>query len=337
MRRRDVLLQSIVTMLFGRGAARAKGNAKAMDDLKKRIAEIDAAAVKSFPFKLVAVAGKDALAEWERLKSSAEGIPVVLGDDETVSRLSGAFDPLMLEGEKSVAQILEAAASIKIPADLFSRRQKEDAESKKYVEDLLAGPNEKLPKVFEIKDAEGKGAAYVEQWFDNRASSPNSLGPEGRALSVAETRAYIAKHSEYGAKLGAWPDGVPQSSGLTVATDLTGSKPLDKVYIALIPTKDWTEIPAYLRWGGWNDCPGPEYHVAALRSWRDRYGVELIGASGDTLNLRASRRPATREEAIALAREQYAYCTDVIEQGTQTLSVLAAQLYYDNWWFFWWD
>jgi hypothetical protein len=335
MRRRDVLLQSIVAMLHGRTPARAEGKANPMDDFQKRLAEINAAAVKSFPFKLVAVPGKDALAEWERLKSSAEGTPVVLGDDEAVSRLSGAFDPLMLEGEKPVAQILEAATRIKIPDDLLARREKEDAESKKYVEDLLAGPDDKLPKILEIKDADGKIVEYVEQWFGNNAPS-DPFGREGRVLSMAETRAHIAKQLEDGAKLGAWPDGVPQSSGLTVATDLTG-KPLEKVYIALIPTKDWTEIPAHLRWGGWNDCPDPEYHVAALRSWRDRYGVELIGVSGDTLNLRASRRPATHEEAIALAREQYAYCTDIIEQGVQTLSVLAATLYYDNWWFFWWD
>jgi len=337
MRRRDVILQPIVAMLLGRASASAESKSSPMDDYQKRVAEMNAAAVKSFPFKLFPVAGKDALAEWERLKSGAEGTPVVLGDDETISRLSGAFDPLVLKDEKSVAQILDAAARLKIPDVLLSRREKENAENKKFIEDLLAGPDDKLPKVFVLRDAEGKGVAYMEQWPGDNDPSPSPFGHNGGDLSVAETRAYIAKKLEYGVQLGVWPDWPPQSPGLTVATDLTGGKPLDKVHIALIPTKDWTEIPAYLRWGGWNDCPGPEYHVAALRSWRDRYGVELIGVSGDSLNLRASRRPATHEEAIALAREQYAYCTDIIEQGAQTLSVLAAQLYYDNWWFFWWD
>jgi Domain of unknown function (DUF4253) len=79
-----------------------------------------------------------------------------------------------------------------------------------------------------------------------------------------------------------------------------------------------TAIPAYLRWGGWNDCPAPEYHVAAMRSWRDRYEAELVGMSSDTINLRVSRRPKTRDKALALAREHYVYCSDIIDQGVQT-------------------
>jgi hypothetical protein len=112
---------------------------------------------------------------------------------------------------------------------------------------------------------------------------------------------------------------------------------LDKVHIALIPTDDWTTIPAHLQWGGWNACPHPEFHVAALRSWRDRFGAELVGLSRDTLELRVSRRPQTREAALELAREQYAYCNDIVDQGVGTLSVLAADLMADPWWFFWWD
>src|SRR5262249_5046813 len=110
-----------------------------------------------------------------------------------------------------------------------------------------------------------------------------------------------------------------------------------KVHIAIIPTDDWTTIPAYLNWGGWNACPHPEYHIAALRSWRDRFGAELVGLSFDVMNLRVARRPATREAALELAREQYFYCGDIVDQGTGTLSRLAATLMTDDWWFFWWD
>jgi hypothetical protein len=125
--------------------------------------------------------------------------------------------------------------------------------------------------------------------------------------------------------------------GLTVAQDVLTGKPLPKVYIGLAPTNDWTTIPAYLRWGGWNDCPAAEYHVAAMRKWRDRYGAELVGMSSDTINLRVAIRPKTREEAIALARDQYTYCTDTIDQGVRTYSALAASLMANDWWYFWWD
>src|SRR5262252_1726632 len=57
--------------------------------------------------------------------------------------------------------------------------------------------------------------------------------------------------------------------------------------------------------GHWNACPPPAYHVAALRKWHDRYGAELLGIDGDTLNLRVWRKPATHEEALELARVQH--------------------------------
>ena len=137
--------------------------------------------------------------------------------------------------------------------------------------------------------------------------------------------------------IGKWPTDVSMSIGPSAVVDITTDKPLDKVHIALIPTDDWTTIPAYLHWGGWNACPDPAFHVAALRSWRDRFGAELVGLGHDTMDLRVIRRPQTREAALELAREQYAYCNDIVDQGTGTLSALAASLKADPWWFFWWD
>jgi len=137
--------------------------------------------------------------------------------------------------------------------------------------------------------------------------------------------------------LGEWPAAPDPSAGLSVAHNLLTGKPLPKVYIGLASTDDWTAIPAFLRWGGWNDCPRPEYHVAALRTWRDRYGAELVGISSDTINLRVATKPKTREEALALARDQYIYCADIIDQGVGTYSALAADLIAGDWWYFWWD
>jgi hypothetical protein len=77
--------------------------------------------------------------------------------------------------------------------------------------------------------------------------------------------------------------------------------------------------------------------VAALRAWRDKYGAELIGLGSDVINLRVARKPATREEALELARIQHVYCNDIIFQGVGTYWALAAGLMRDDWWFFWWD
>jgi hypothetical protein len=62
-----------------------------------------------------------------------------------------------------------------------------------------------------------------------------------------------------------------------------------------------------------------------------------VGLSHDVVNIRVRRKPATRAEALDLAREQYAYCSDIIEQGVGTVSALAAALMENDWWYFWWD
>jgi hypothetical protein len=144
---------------------------------------------------------------------------------------------------------------------------------------------------------------------------------------------------EHDARLseGEWPAEASRSPGLSIAYDLRSGEPLPKVYIVLVPTEDPTTVPAHLHFGNWNSCPAPEYHIAALRHWRDRYGAELVGLEGDTMNIRVSRKPATRDEAVELAKVQYAYCNDIIDQGVGSYPALAAELMAHDWWFFWWD
>lgn len=138
-----------------------------------------------------------------------------------------------------------------------------------------------------------------------------------------------AADEEYEPPLGEWPTETGESTGLSVLYDYaTGLR--SRVQIALIPTDDPAAIPAYLHWGDWNDCPSPAYHVAALRAWRAQYGAELVGIDGDTMNLRVSRKPVTREEALNLARVQYAYCNDIIDQGVGSYRALAAELMAHN-------
>jgi hypothetical protein len=146
-----------------------------------------------------------------------------------------------------------------------------------------------------------------------------------------------AEPEEYEPPLGEWPAEPSYSPGLSVVNDFATRKARSSVQIALIPTDDPTTIPAHLHWGHWNACPPAAYHVVALRTWRDRYGAELVGIDGDTLNFRVSRKPATREEALELARVQHVYCNDIIDQGVGSFRALAAELMAHDWWFFWWD
>lgn len=136
--------------------------------------------------------------------------------------------------------------------------------------------------------------------------------------------------------LGEWPAGMPKPVGFSAALDLRSQAPMPRVYIVLIPTDDPTTVPAYLHWGNFNGCLPAPYHVAALRNWRDRYGAELVALGNDTLELRVARKPATREEALELARVHYAYCGEFQNHG-MTLSEMAADLMVEDWWQFWWD
>jgi hypothetical protein len=142
---------------------------------------------------------------------------------------------------------------------------------------------------------------------------------------------------EHEPQVGEWPSTPPESPGLSVTLDLRSQKPLRTTHIVLVPTKDWTTVPAHLHWGGWNDCPAPEYHIAALRSWRDRFSAELIGLGSDVMNIRVEKKPESRTTALDLAKELYAYDSDIVDQGVGTLSALAAALMANEWWFFWWD
>jgi hypothetical protein len=307
MRRRDVLVWSAALVLVpSAGRSAGKGTAMPFDEEKWR-----AESIAKFPFERVVTTGDKAMAEWERLRAIAGKVPVILGSDDNVARIMEASDAFH---GSTTSEILQTAARLTFPADLIEKRRRADAEARRSLEERLRkDPNTSLPTIVQI-DPSG----------------------ERRELSREEVLAQMLEPTRE-PEIGAWPATVDPSPGFSVGFDVLTGKPLEKVHIALIPTDDWTTIPAHLHWGGWNENPAPEFHVAALRSWRDRYGAEMVGLSSDVMNLRAQRRPATRDEALSLAREQYVYCNDIVDQGVETLSALGATLMADDWWYFWWD
>lgn len=74
-----------------------------------------------------------------------------------------------------------------------------------------------------------------------------------------------------------------------------------------------------------------------MKSWQERFGAEVVCMSGDVLELRVLLPPNDQTSALALAREHYVYCPDIVVQGTQTLEALAAERLRATTWFFWWD
>jgi len=142
------------------------------------------------------------------------------------------------------------------------------------------------------------------------------------------------------APVGTWPTSVTAgrlSPQFAAAYDVLTGKPLSLVHILFLPTDKSWEGPAFLRWGDWNACPPAEYHVAALRQWNERFGAELIGITGDTIELFVANPPSDRETALAVAHDIYRYCPDAVDQGTESLTGLAASMLMQQSWIFWWD
>jgi hypothetical protein len=97
------------------------------------------------------------------------------------------------------------------------------------------------------------------------------------------------------------------------------------------------EVPAYLGFGGWNDCPQAELHVAMLREWGKTYAAVPACMTGDVVECVVDRPPQTEEDAFALAAEQWIYCDDIVSQGTGKVRHLAIEIWKSPTWFFWWD
>lgn len=109
------------------------------------------------------------------------------------------------------------------------------------------------------------------------------------------------------------------------------------IYTGLTEVQKPWMLPAVCGFGGWNECPPIDAQCAAMKYWQEKYGAEIITLTGDYFECQVEKPPATKEEAMQLAWEQYWFCPDIVDQGTETISNLGAALLDSRLWFFWWD
>ncbi|MBI4514827.1 MAG: DUF4253 domain-containing protein [Deltaproteobacteria bacterium] len=176
----------------------------------------------------------------------------------------------------------------------------------------------------------------IEENFDLNEASELDMARAARQLEGVNVAPWLTERLEEAgsAYLSAEPQApagpVSESGGFHLLTS-------KELRLALVPTVHAWEIPLLLGFGGFNDCPEPVEHAAVLRRWQESHGARLFALSGSVLELVVDHPPSTGEAALALAREQFAYCTDIVTQGTQTVEQLAAGLWNAPRWFFWWD
>lgn len=136
---------------------------------------------------------------------------------------------------------------------------------------------------------------------------------------------------------GDWPDEPVEQMGIITHLDVLTGKPKKEVIIGLLEISHPWESFATLSWGGWNECPGPEEHCAIHRYWATQYASDVVSVTRDVVQCTVARPPRDPEASLALARQQYIYCNDIVDQGTNTIAALAASLLNSPNWYFWWD
>ncbi|AKF05110.1 DUF4253 domain-containing protein [Sandaracinus amylolyticus] len=155
------------------------------------------------------------------------------------------------------------------------------------------------------------------------ADTPEAIVRRARSLDLdgwIATRLASSRPRE-----GDWPEEIPdpvpvRSRVVRDALDL----PVPEVAVALVPTRDPAEVPAWLAFGNWAGCPEPAVHVAMLARWRERYGAEVVALGADVIELRIARPPTDRDASMALAREQIAYAPELLADGTRSIAQIAA-------------
>jgi hypothetical protein len=104
--------------------------------------------------------------------------------------------------------------------------------------------------------------------------------------------------------------------------------------VALFPRSDPYEILHLMGTNGWNYGIGPDSIVAWLRALERDHPFILTGMGFDWLE---GRFRSAIPDADALARRFYAFCPDIVEQGTKTVEALARELAESQRLYCWWD
>jgi uncharacterized protein DUF4253 len=134
---------------------------------------------------------------------------------------------------------------------------------------------------------------------------------------------------------GEWPTNVAPTTDVYAARDTNGEFS-PGVVIALVPCKDYAAAAAYLRFGGWDDCPRPWVHVAIANRWAASHSAVLVASTSATLEFRVARPITTRTDAMEMAMTHYLYDFETVQQPG-TIERAAASLVGSTVWGFWWD
>jgi hypothetical protein len=233
-------------------------------------------------------------------------------------------------------ELLEAVGEEKIY--YFSVPRKSSVEFWKKVR-LLVNQTGYSPVISREKD---DLQIHLQKFKDNSAYTVANILKESKNVNPTEWLReeydnFFYEDDNDGIVRGEWPEGENASNYFSIPGDTVNNKASDEIFLGLIPTRISWQIPAYIQFGDFNSCPSSAIHVSIMKRWWELYRIEIVGMLGDTIECIVPRPPQTREQALELAKEQFAYCSDIVVQGVGTIENLAATLLKGKTWYFWWD
>nr|WP_253260919.1 DUF4253 domain-containing protein [Rhodanobacter glycinis] len=79
---------------------------------------------------------------------------------------------------------------------------------------------------------------------------------------------------------------------------------------------------------------GTEDLIRKLKQWDVAYGIDIVMADTDTIQLRLKTVPP---DIHAFAKELYAFCPDIVDQGVGSVEKLERSIRESRTVFLWWD
>lgn len=104
--------------------------------------------------------------------------------------------------------------------------------------------------------------------------------------------------------------------------------------VVVVPVHDQFDILRWAKSNAANYGIMTEGLVRTLRRWDEQHGIEIVGATTDTIELKLVRIP---RPAAVFAREVNAFCPDIVSQGVGTVTALAEAIESGTPLVLWWD
>ncbi|MEV5747035.1 DUF4253 domain-containing protein [Actinoallomurus sp. NPDC052308] len=185
-------------------------------------------------------------------------------------------------------------------------------------------------------------------WHDGELDPPLTVGAIDMLAAEGVLRRFWdsvvaepAEDTEDPEPSGPWPGLAPPGAdpdpdaATEFAESLGASLPW---LLGLVPAARGADTITLCGWQGpMNHTNHTQEISAVLRSWEERFGVQVVSVGFATLHVSVAAPPKTPEHARQVAAEHLAFCPDNIRQGCGDLDAYAEDLIDETSWSFWWD